>query len=207
MTHPLRARLDELRGRDAALATFGARAHRFQATPAPAAAIAAFEARHGARLPAAFVELLREVTDGGAGPGYGLVPLERPARADVAEDLARLGEPFAAGEFLTLEPPDVDPDDEDAHAAAMDHYWREMPGTMTLVHYGCGIRAQLVVTGPLAGQVLLDQRADTAGVRRFTRAVDGRWNCWERPAVDDRTPLDVLAWYGDWLDASLARLG
>jgi hypothetical protein len=50
-----------------------------------------------------------------------------------------------------LHPPAIVSDeDEEAHDAAMNVYWREVPGTMTLCHYGRAIRAQLVVTGALA---------------------------------------------------------
>lgn len=200
-------RLAALRARDPGLQVFGAGAHRYGARPADELAVARFEQRHGVRLPRSFRQLVLGVTDGGAGPGYGLFALERGPDDDVAEDLAQLGTPFDHDAYFNLEPPDVDPDeDEAAYEAAMNEYWRELPGTMTLCHYGCAIRAQLVVTGALAGQVIIDQRCDQAGVYPFTRATGGRYNAWDRPPDDDRAPLDVLAWYRDWLDANLALL-
>jgi hypothetical protein len=199
-------RLAELRDRDRELTVFGARAHKYQTHPALPATIVAFERAHGARLPDAFRAFLLEVTDGGAGPGYGLFSLERSPGDDVAEDLALLAQPFESEVYFSLEAPDPDAaEDEDAHEAAMSEYWREMPGTMTLCHYGCALRAQLVVTGPLAGMVVFDARADMAGVRPFG-SKQREWNGWKVPLADDPTSLDLLAWYRDWIDASLATL-
>jgi hypothetical protein len=212
MRHPravrdLLERLTELRARDPKLQVFGATGHRYMVRPADELTVARFEQRHRARLPEPFRRLLLEVTDGGAGPGYGMFPLDRATDDDVAEDLSLLGQPFDHDEYFELQLPDIDPEeDEDAYDAAMNVYWRDMPGTMTLCHYGCAIRAQLVVTGALAGQVVLDQRCDSAGVYPFTQAMAGRYNAWARPPSDDAATLDVVAWYRDWLEANLALL-
>ena len=201
-------RLAKLRERDPLCQLFGAESHRYAVEPTTWDEVARFEDRYGARLPDPFRRFLLEVTDGGAGPGHGLVSLDRTDDDDVAENLALLGQPFDHEEYFGLQPPDQDPDEqhEEDVEEALKVYWRDMPGTMTLCHYGCCIRAQLVVTGAMAGLVLLDQRSDEAGVYPFTRATAGRWNAYERPPNQDRTPLEMVPWYRDWLDASLALL-
>jgi hypothetical protein len=198
------ARLAELRARDLRFERFGAGAHHYVARPADEPTVLRFERRHRARLPGAFRQLLLEVIDGGAGPGYGLFPLERPADDGLLEDLALLGRRFDHDEYFDLQPPDFGPDDdEESRDAAMHVYWRDLPGTMTLCNYGCGIRAQLIVTGSLAGQVIVDHRCDSVGVYPFTRARSGWLHAPERAPSEDTSPLDVIAWYRDWLDAAL----
>jgi hypothetical protein len=200
-------RIAELRRRDPDFQVFGADAHRYRSRSTSEVEVARFERRHGVRLPEVFRRFVLDVTGGGVGPGYGLFGLERADGDDVAEDLTLLAQPFDHDEFFHLEPPGIDPEeDADAYEAAMNVYWREMPGTMTLCHYGCAIRAYLVVTGEMAGQVVVDQRCDSAGVYPFTRAVAGHFNAFNRPKGEDHTALDMEAWYRDWLDANIALL-
>ncbi len=179
-------RLDELRARDPRFTLFGASTHRYRVEPATEREIVAFERTHGARLPDVFHTFLREVTNGGAGPGYGLFALDRDDDDDVAEDLALLAEPFDHDTFFALPPPPEDPfADEEAYEAATLVYWRNMPGTLTLSHFGCALRAYLVITGERAGEVVFDRRTEFAGVH----------------------PLgDFISWYRGWLDQSLVSL-
>jgi hypothetical protein len=67
---------------DPALRRFGAAVHRYALAPAlDAAALAAVEARLGTALPDELRALLGELAAGGAGPGYGIVPVDRTALA------------------------------------------------------------------------------------------------------------------------------
>jgi hypothetical protein len=202
----LRSLVSELGAVDSTRRVFGAGSHGYSLKPASPEALLAFESRWRVRLPEVFRSFVCEVTDGGAGPGYGLFALARVKGDDVDENLELLAQPFDEA-FLTALAPDLDPeDDEEAHDAAMDVYWRPIPGTMTLCHYGCAIRAQLIATGRLAGQVLLDRRCDAEGigVALFNRAAHGAWNGYGRPRERDATSLDFAAWYEDWLQTSLA---
>ncbi|HMG24364.1 MAG TPA: hypothetical protein VK607_23675 [Kofleriaceae bacterium] len=80
---------------DPALRRFGAAAHRYAlAPPLTAAALAAAEARLGAALPDELRGFATELTAGGAGPGYGIVPLDRAAAYPVA---APAGAPWTRG--------------------------------------------------------------------------------------------------------------
>jgi hypothetical protein len=61
---------------DPALRRFGASVHRYElAPPLDAAAVAALEHRLGAALPDELRALVTELGAGGAGPGYGIVPM------------------------------------------------------------------------------------------------------------------------------------
>jgi hypothetical protein len=84
---------------DPALRRFGAAQHGYRlAPPLPAAALDALDRRLGAALGAALPDELRafaaELAAGGAGPGYGIVPLDRAADHVVA---APRGAPWTAG--------------------------------------------------------------------------------------------------------------
>lgn len=79
---------------DPGLRRFGAAVHRYElAPPLDAAAVAALEHRLGAALPDDLRELVTELGAGGAGPGYGIVPM------DVAGPLvaAPAGAPWSRG--------------------------------------------------------------------------------------------------------------
>ena len=57
---------------------FGAEHHRFELGPRlPEVVVAEFEDRHEVELPPEYRRFLIELGNGGAGPGYGLTPLNR----------------------------------------------------------------------------------------------------------------------------------
>lgn len=122
--------------KDPGLRRFGAAAHRYQlAPPLAAERLAQLERAANVRLPDDYRDFVLTLGDGGAGPYYGLWPLDDPRQ------LAGL-----AGECELGQRPWGGP-------------WR---GVVALGHLGCGHVAFLVVSGPLRGQVWLD--AATVGV-------------------------------------------
>lgn len=83
-----------------AATAFGATNHRFRlGSRLPEIVVAGFEERHEVALPAAYRRFLVELGNGGAGPGYGLTPLEDacgrclPGHASVLMQHNRLPEP------------------------------------------------------------------------------------------------------------------
>ncbi|MDX6741413.1 HEAT repeat domain-containing protein [Actinocorallia sp. A-T 12471] len=146
----------------------------------PEADVAAFEAEHGVRLPAAYRAFVTGFGDGGAGPDLGVLPLRR-AWAEVVADLdGHLAKPspFVPGrryddewceEFLEREGDDAE-------------YYR---GALAVNHGGGGIYTLLVVTGPARGRLV---RVDAA----------------EHSAPRVLEDADFLAWYERWLDELLA---
>jgi SMI1 / KNR4 family (SUKH-1) len=175
----VRARLAAARAADPELRRFGADTHRYAlGPPLDEAAVAEFEARHGVVLPAAHRSFLTEVGDGGAGPYYGLYPLDGSGLHPVdVDERARPGHLAAAfPHTVAWNPvyygphPEITEDDYSAD--------EQTAGSLVICHYGCGALFRLVVTGPARGQVWFDDRCSGGGL----------------------TPgPDFATWYGDWL--------
>ncbi|GIG61093.1 hypothetical protein Lfu02_54650 [Longispora fulva] len=162
----------------------GADSHGFHlGPPLPESEVAAFEGRHGVRLPAEYRAFVTRVGHGGpsnlggAGPYHGLLPLDRWDDA--------LEEP-ATDEVLATPFP-MDPD------FAYRDWWGEMglgvkdepfTGALALSHEGEGYLWVLVVTGPARGRIA-STYFDGTGPHLS-------------PAPD------FLSWYEHWLDTVLA---
>lgn len=135
----LRDAIAHLATHDPACKRFGARHHGYRVGPPLAAArLDAIEAALEVRLPDDYRDHVTVLSDGGAGPYYGLMPLDHPAQLASAR-----------GTFV--------PDPSRAGAALYQ-------GVVGLAHLGCGYVAVLVVRGDAAGQVWLDARNSDDGV-------------------------------------------
>jgi hypothetical protein len=166
-----------------------------------------FERTHVISLPKDYRGFLLEVGNGGAGPFYGVFKLGEM-------DGARGDKPWKEGEFVGIlrnpwphraewnlsdeevEEPECLSDDEldQAMEAREKKVLAEarIAGAFPTCHQGCSLRDWLEVTGPEAGQVWHDGRADHQGLRPYERG-DGR-------------RLTFLDWYLDWLDEGLRNL-
>jgi hypothetical protein len=163
---------------------FGASVHRFRlGTPLAQDVVAAFERQHAVSLPADYRAFITTVGHGGpgrfggAGPYYGLHPLEDWASGLWAMPTATtLSTPFPAEPGRTYDdwPVEMAPGEED----------EPYTGTVALSDQGCGYVSILVVSGSARGRVT-DTHENPSGPH-FT---------------DD---VDFLAWYERWLDAVLA---
>jgi hypothetical protein len=114
---------------------------------------------------------------GGAGPFYGLLPLDRWDEALVActtSDVLRT--PFP------VEPDRTYGDDWLAEVGLEDDDDEWFSGAIALSHLGCGHMAVLVVTGPARGEIAYTNWSASAPAFRAT---------------------DYLSWYERWLDAAL----
>ena len=165
-------------------AMFGASAHRFQLGPPLASnVVAAFEREHGVFLPEDYRAFITTVGHGGpgrwggAGPYYGLHPLQDWATSLWGMPTPNtLAAPFPAepGRRYQDWPLEVAPGDDD----------EPYTGTLALSDQGCGYLSILVVSGPARGRI-----ADTS----------------DSPAGPNFTSdADFLDWYERWLDAVLA---
>jgi hypothetical protein len=172
---------------------FGVEEHRFVLEPVlTEPQVAKFEARWRIELPPDYRAFITGVGNGGAGPAYGLFPLEKTLtyqRTRVPDDF--LLSPFP---YLTSYNPYEDP--------KLSEYWqraergqvsneeyearqlKETTGSLALCHEGCGYLHLLIVSGPARGQMWLDATASDGGY----------------------VPLEVgfLEWYERWLDSALA---
>lgn len=194
----IHARLAAVRAADPDLELFGASRHRHRLGPALAGeTVAAFEARHGVTLPMNYRSFLLQVGDGGAGPHYGLFPLNGDGMSDLERRERSLPEylstPFPHTEewnppylvpgcslacCATSSPA---PDHAGPGAMTEDEYFDERwtCGSLVIGEFGCGAFHRLVITGPARGQVWFDDRASDGGLRPET---------------------DFCSWYQNWLD-------
>ena len=194
---------------------FGANGHRFHLEPRLSEEdVARFEAEHGIQLPAEYRAFLTCVGNGDVGPYYGVFRL---GEMDDGNSFRRweecdgfvgtLAEPFPLTEAWN----DIEgrPQFDEARGSDQDYmdeyerrldawesekYWnpRLVNGAIPICHLGCALREWLVVTGPEAGNVWRDERADEKGL----------W-----PLHTQSLPrVSFLRWYRRWLDEALAAL-
>jgi hypothetical protein len=210
------ARLACLRKLDSGRQYFGARAHEYRLHSAvEAATVAALEGKHAFSLPPEYRAFVTDIGNGGAGPYYGVYPLgyEHHLRTLTQWDERLLGDlsaPFPhrdawnlPAEFWAEEPDppaDMPPEEEDRLMQAWDarleeHYWRRdvVSGAIPIADMGCALGAILVVTGPGAGTVWEDLRADHQGIRPATDKSGAR--------------LSFGQWYLQWLNTGISKFG
>jgi hypothetical protein len=161
----VRRRLAAARTADPELRRHGAEEHRYALRPPlDEAAVAAFEERHGVVLPAEYRGFLREVGDGGAGPYYGIYPLDGTGMhsfdREERERPGHLAAPFPHTAAWAPRWWGPDPEiDEDAYYAD-----EQTAGTLVVCHFGCGALFRLVVTGAERGRVWFDDRPSDGGM-------------------------------------------
>ncbi|MEV5576782.1 SMI1/KNR4 family protein [Spirillospora sp. NPDC052269] len=168
--HQVRTGLAEMRRADPDLKTFGAGAHEYTLNPPLSrAALASFESRHGIRLPGEYRDFLLRVGNGGAGPYYGLFPLDHYPTQDVLPsenpDFLRTAFPHDR----PWDPPYDTPGYEDD-----DH----ITGSLPIVHEGCGYIIRLVITGPERGNLWLDGRCSDMGIHPLGDSFRPWYNTW-----------------------------
>ncbi|HEY6798559.1 MAG TPA: SMI1/KNR4 family protein [Kineosporiaceae bacterium] len=201
----VRARIRRLRWSRHRGKVFGADGHRFALRPPLRLdQLAQIEAQFGTALPEEYRSFLTTVGAGGAGPGYGLFPLARDRAAgrwawlgDGAEltDLDALARDFAPGDLSgdqhRLQQQLPPPQDTDAYAS-WQRSWEDLlhapgrtDGAACVCHLGCGWQVWLILHGPDAGRIWLDDRG--AGIDL-------------EPALGrDGNPHTFTSWYLSWL--------
>jgi hypothetical protein len=172
---------------------FGAEIHCFRLEPVLAEPqVAAFEAQWQIQLPPEYREFIIQAGNGGAGPAYGLFPLD---------EALSYRKPKLPADFL-LSPFPYESIYNPCEDPKLADYWersrkgqitkeqyearkfKEITGTLVLCHEGCGYLHLLVVSGAARGQMWLDATVSDGGY----------------------APLEVgfLDWYEKWIDSSLA---
>lgn len=199
-TEELLATLQQLRTIDTEHMVFGAQTHGYVLQPPLSdEEVAQFERENRVALPAAYRDFLLKAGNGGAGPAYGLKPLEAWHCEEFSQVTTVLttksGERFEAGtgeRALLARPSDPArpyPFTEAWSAPGPDEILsipegsHPFDGCLYLSDLGCGYGYLLIVTGEAAGQVWVDY---TAGDGQVSKVAD-----------------DFAAWYAHWLDDSL----
>jgi hypothetical protein len=130
--------LRRLRTTDVGFRVFGSEQHRYSLGPTLSESeLAAFESANRIRLPNEYRQFVAMIGNGGAGPFYGLAPLNADGRD--------LSQPFPVATVMdALADEDLErlPDDCD-----------EYPGILEVCHQGCAIHCYLVVNGLAHGTI------------------------------------------------------
>ena len=189
---------------------FGAESHQFKLNPVVRKSVVAnFEKKHQVLLPDEYRRFITEIGNGGAGPYYGLFKFRE---MDDCFSFQRwkendgfvgdLSEPFPHKKpwnGLPDYPEEDEFDDEDLYEAEIERldriYWNpeNVNGAFPICHHGCAARSWLIVTGPEAGNVWDDFRADDEGLTPAT--------------VKRKRRTTFLEWYDHWLQQAVAKLG
>ena len=194
----IRDKLTELRKLDRSYTLFGASSHRYQlGSPLMEADVAKHERRLGLPLPAEYRDFVMEVGHGGAGPFYGLFPLDGSDPEDIT-NLEKTRKPFRWAEPFNpveWENPRAEGDvwlDEDVNEGEKPDVFLIVPGALYICHYGCALRFFLIISGLGLGEVWMDRQADNEGLLP---------ECGE-----DGHRLTFLQWYERWLDDGISKL-
>ena len=159
----------------------GAAVHRYAlSTPVNPDELAAFERRLGTRLPSEYREWLTLVSNGGAGPMLGVIPLGKEAEnaeIDYAADF-----PFTAEKPCAAVP-------EGADEEWLENTARIHRGMTFIANEGDGMYNLLILRGAAAGQVwwYSHEHACTAPILH----------------PETRKPLSFLDWFELWLTRAL----
>ena len=132
------------------------------APPLAPGELAAVEVSLGA-LPADYRSYLLEVSRGGAGPGYGLLP-----------PTSQLQRHIATGDFTWI---------DGAEPAA------DPRGVLALAHAGCAVMWFLVLRGEHRGEVWVDARSSDGIARRVAPSFDVWYRDWLASSVRNSTPF------------------
>lgn len=209
----IRKKLALLRESDKDLTLFGADTHKYELyPPLLTEKLRQFEKANGVELPEQYFQFLTEVGNGGAGPFYGLLPIETghilfyddsEAAAHTFYDLSKsfpYTEPWNVTDELTelyeqieaaVESGNVELEEAlcdkkyDLISAPENDY-----GRIEISDYGCGTRITLVVNGEAKGEVWTDDRTNDGGIY---------------PSIElgNEGKLGFFDWYEKWLDNSL----
>ena len=131
----IKSQIDYLKEHDTSFLPFGSEIHKYQLNPKlDEASILDFEKKEGIKLPNGYRDFLKHIGNGGAGPGYGLYPL----------DIARNG----AGWY----PPINDLNNKTKKEL-------DSPGDLLISHNGCALFTWLKINSE-KGEIWADGRAN-----------------------------------------------
>ena len=145
----LHAKLTELRRRDTQFQVFGASTHRYLLNQCLSEhEVQDAEAQYGIALPEDYCLFLRFMGNGGAGPEYGIFPLQDSLEHSVG-DVRFLREPFPHVQPWNLTAQELGLDPGRDYNAFDDVYFQDVyiQGALRISHEGCGRYALLVIAG------------------------------------------------------------
>ena len=192
----IRKTIEDLATYDTHRAVFGAGMHNYILKPTiDPTAIAAFETQHGVQLPADYTRYLTEVANGGAGPAYGLSPLQALEMKGFEENHVVISDGEGNELASAGTPPRQSPElvssvarpfpltDKWAYGDSLPDDATPWDGSVHLADQGCGYFDFLVVNGERAGEVWCDY---TAGDGEIVKVADS-FSEWFRFWLDGAT--------------------
>ncbi len=188
-------KLERLRNQDNAVSVFGSASHRYSLRPPISEqALSDLERRIGCELPIEYRLFVTRVGHGGAGPYYGLFPLDDRDPEDIT-DYDLIQKPFRWADAFNpydLEDPRNQEDvwcDDETEEGEQPQVILGVPGALYICTYGCAIRFFLIVKGQCQGEVWRDSQADDVGILH--------------ESADGGKHLGFFDWYEKWLDESI----
>ena len=200
----IKEKLVKLKEVDSIFQLFGAGKHQYCLNSTKTEGeLVTFERIHKIQLPVGYRAFLTQVGNGGAGPYYGLEPLENGQYEDLDSPnqayLIDLGQPFPHTEPWNLdfgEPPEEGAPDEESYYEERDKIYYDskwINGLLRIANFGCGVFMNLVVNGAEYGTIWVDDRGNEQG-------------SYPDPYFETTERLNFLDWYELWLDRSLEEL-
>lgn len=194
-------KIEQLKRLDKKLTLFGSHKHKYQLNPTLSEAkVQLFENTHNITLPTEYVSFLTKIGNGGAGPFYGLEPLENVLFDDLdykrPNSLLNPSKPFPHTLPWNLEFVATvnEEDDEEEYERQYYEFSKDlMNGVLAICNYGCGISLNLVVNGKEYGYIWTDDRGNDGGI-------------YPSHELDNKDKITFLNWYELWLDNSLSEI-
>lgn len=188
-------KLSVIRNLDKNFSIFGSEHHKYRFdSPISENEIIRFEKTHGFTLPKDYREFILEFGNGGSGPHYGLLSLEKGIldlpQNSKQSDIIKLSKPFR---FKTIWNIDNIKGTLDFKEEEYDNSkWAD--GMLRICHIGCGAFANIVVTGKEKGNIWIDDRVSEGGIY----PVNNHNN--------KEKKYNFTEWYLNWLDESITEL-
>ncbi|RZL50652.1 MAG: SMI1/KNR4 family protein [Pedobacter sp.] len=197
----IKLKLGQLKEFDKKLTLFGSEKHKYNfGIPLTSEVIREFETRHNIKLPIEFVDFYTTFGNGGAGPFYGLEPLENVLFDDLdykrKDNLLNPSKPFPHTKPWNVEFTSTvsEDDDEEEYERQYFEFSKDlMNGALAICNYGCGISLNLVVNGEEFGHIWTDDRGNDGGIYPSTE-------------LGNKDKINFLDWYELWLDNSLVEI-
>ncbi len=196
-------KLQILKELDKTFQVFGADCHQYKFNPCKSEEeLISFERENKITLPLGYRMFLKEIGNGGAGPYYGLEPLENGREVDLdhidGKDLLDLSKPFRYSDHWNIDFDALgeitDDNYEEIETFLIENYYdnKYVDGLLRICNFGCGVRINLVVNGSEKGKVWIDDRVNNNGLF---------FDCY----FGNEDKLEFLDWYELWLDQSIAE--
>jgi len=194
-------KVDYLKCLDKEYTVFGAQKHQYLfGKPLAEDVIIDFEKKYNVKLPWDYKLFMMEAGNGGAGPFYGIEPLEKCLFSDLDHPDEKYeldpSVPFPHRDAWNI---DFDWDqegDEDRENFETDYYdSKHITGAIRICNFGCAHFINLVVNGEEYSQVWSDDRGSDYGIYPF--------NYYK---VKDKERLSFFDWYEAWFDQYIAEM-